>query len=173
MTPTMLPTRRLANLVGFLACAVMMGFALYAEYGLGLKPCNMCILQRVCVVALGVVFLIAALHDPGTVGARIYAFAIAIVSLAGVGVSGRHVWVQMQPAGSLPSCGADIPTMLSMMPVWEVVARILKGGGECQTILWKLLGISMPTWVLIGVAVLGVAGVAANVGLARAADRAA
>jgi len=165
-------TRRPVNLAGFIACAVMMGFALYAEYGLGLKPCNMCILQRVCVIALGLVFLAAALQNPGTLGARIYAAAIAIVALAGVGVSGRHVWVQMQPAGSLPSCGADIPTMLSMMPVWEVVSRILHGGGECQTILWKLFGISMPAWVLIGVATLGIAGVVANVGLARAPARA-
>jgi protein dithiol:quinone oxidoreductase len=162
MARALLPGRRPANLAGAAACAAMMGFALYAQYGLHLTPCNLCILQRVCVVALGAVFLVAALHDPGRTGARLYGAAIGLVALAGVGVSGRHVWVQMQPPGSLPSCGADIATMLDMMPAWEVVARILRGGGECQTILWSLLGISMPAWVLIAVAIVGSAGVVAN-----------
>jgi protein dithiol:quinone oxidoreductase len=172
MASVPLPDRRAANLAGFLGCAAMMGFALYAQYGLRLTPCNLCILQRVCVVALGVVFLAAALHNPGRSGARLYGVAIGLVALVGVAVSGRHVWVQMQPAGSLPSCGADIATMLDMMPVYEVVTRILKGGGECQTILWTLFGISMPAWVLIAVAAAGIAGVAANLRLGPAPRRA-
>ena len=39
-----------------------MGFALYSQHVLLLDPCPLCVLQRVAVIGLGVVFLIAALH---------------------------------------------------------------------------------------------------------------
>ena len=161
-------SRRQANLTGFLGCAGMMGFALYAQYGLHLQPCNMCILQRIAVIALGLVFLAAALHNADALGSRLYAVAIAAVAAAGIAVSGRHVWMQMQPPGSLPSCGADFFTMLDMLPVTQVVLKIWNGGGDCQTILWSLFGVSMPAWVLVGVSGLGLLGVGGNLIFARA-----
>jgi disulfide bond formation protein DsbB len=160
-------TRRQINFLGALACATMMGFALFAQFGLHLQPCNMCILQRICIVGLGLVFLAAALQNPGAAGARVYAVGIAAVALAGVAVSSRHIWMSMQPLGSLPSCGADFYTMMQMIPITDVVAKIWNGGGECQMVPWRLLGFSMQTWVLIGAAGLGSVGVAANVALPR------
>ncbi|MGB5255697.1 MAG: disulfide bond formation protein B, partial [Woeseiaceae bacterium] len=68
-----LPNKRLLNLAGFLACAGMMSFALYAQYVLLLDPCPLCVFQRIATIVLGLVFLAAALHDTGTVGARLYA----------------------------------------------------------------------------------------------------
>ena len=164
-------SRRQANAVGALACAAMMGFALYAQYGLHLTPCNMCVLQRIAIVTLGLVFLVAALHDPAAVGARVYALLIAVAALAGVAVAARHIWMSLQPPGSLPSCGADFYTMIEMLPVTEVVAKIWNGGGECQLVLWRFLGLSMQTWVLIGAGGLGVGGVTANLAFPRAAER--
>ena len=40
--------------------------------------------------------------------------------------------------------------------------KVLTGSGECAKINWRLLGLSMPAWVLIAAAVLGVFGVWAN-----------
>ena len=37
---------RLIFLAIFLACAGLIGFALYLQHSLGLEPCPMCILQR-------------------------------------------------------------------------------------------------------------------------------
>jgi disulfide bond formation protein DsbB len=160
--------RRHINVLGALACAAMMGFALFAQFGLHLTPCNMCVLQRICVVGLGLVFLAAAAHDPAAAGARVYAALIVVVAAAGVAVALRHIWMSMQPPGSLPSCGADFYTMLEMLPITTVVAKIWNGGGECQLVLWRLLGLSMQTWVLIGAGGLGVLGVAGNLALERA-----
>jgi disulfide bond formation protein DsbB len=163
----MLPSRRQANLAGFTSCALMMAFALYEQYFAGLAPCNMCILQRVAVVALGVVFLAAALHDPGAAGARVYAALLGLVAAAGAATAGRHVWMQMQPPGSLPSCGADFSVMLEMMPLYEVVTKVLTGGAECQQITWSLFGLSMPAWLLVAFLALGVCAIGANLRLGR------
>jgi protein dithiol:quinone oxidoreductase len=160
--------RRPVNLLGALGCATMMAFALFAQYGLHLQPCNMCVLQRIAVIALGVLFLVAALHDPGTLGARLYALLLGIVALAAVAVAARHIWMSMQPPGSLPSCGADFYTMIEMLPITQVVSKIWNGGGECQIVQWRLLGLSMQTWVLIGAGGLGLVGVLGNVALDRA-----
>jgi disulfide bond formation protein DsbB len=160
-------SRRQLNLLGVAACAAMMGFALYAEHFLHLAPCNMCILQRLCVVALGGTFLLAAVHDAGTIGARLWGVAIALVALVGALVAGRHVWMQLQPLGSLPSCGADFAALLEMMSFREAVLKVLNGGGDCQAVTWSLFGLSMPVWVTAAVALLGLKGLVGNFVLAR------
>jgi disulfide bond formation protein DsbB len=161
--------RRQINLLGALGCGAMMAFALYAQYGLHLQPCNMCVLQRIAVSALGVVFLLAALQHPGVVGARVYALLLTLATAAGLALAGRHVWMSLQPPGSLPSCGADFYAMLDMLPPADVVARIWNGGAECQIVPWRFLGQSMQAWVLVGVGLLGAAGIWANLSVGRRA----
>ena len=39
-----------------------MAWALWLQYGLGLEPCPLCVFQRIAVIAIGVVFLVAG--DP-------------------------------------------------------------------------------------------------------------
>ncbi len=161
------PSRRALNSAGVLICAGLMAGAFFFEYVLKLQPCNMCMLQRLAVTALGTVFLLAALQNPGRVGARLYAALIALAAGLAMALSARHVWMQMQPPGSLPSCGADFWTMVDMLPFTEVVRRIVNGGGECQAILWSLLGLSMPAWLLLAATVLGIGGAAGNLVLGR------
>ncbi len=160
-------TRRAVNLGGFVGCAALMGAAFFFEYVMKLTPCNMCMLQRIAVSALGLAFLVATLHDPRRVGARLYALLILVASGAAIALSAKHIWMQMQPPGSLPSCGADFFTMVDMLPFTTVVTRILAGGGECQAIVWSLFGLSMPAWLLIAVTVLGGAGVVGGFVLPR------
>jgi disulfide bond formation protein DsbB len=166
-----LQNRRTINLICALACAGLMAYALYAQHGLGLEPCPLCIFQRVGVIAMGVVFLAAALHDPKRWGAYVYTGLIALASLATLGVAARHVYVQSLPPGSVPSCGAPLDVMLKFTPLTEVIRKVLVGGGECQEVNWSCLGLSMPMWVLIGVAVLGGVGILANLRPSRRVAR--
>lgn len=155
--------RRLGNGLGFLACAALIGYALYAEHVLGLAPCPLCIFQRVAVIVIGVLFLIAALHNPSRGGARVYGVLIAIAGLFGIGIAARHIWIQAQPPGSVAACGADLNYLMDIMPLTEVVSKVLTGSGECGKIDWTLLGLSMPWWVAIALAGLMVWGVLVNV----------
>jgi disulfide bond formation protein DsbB len=155
-------SRRPGNALGFLACVGLMAYALYAQHVLGLEPCPLCIFQRVCVIAVGVVFLVAALHDPGTRGARIYGALIALTALAGSLVSARHIWIQAQPPGTVAACGADLNYLLEIMPVTQVVTKVLTGSGECGKVDWTLLGLSMPWWVLFALVALGAWGLIVN-----------
>lgn len=163
MIPGVFGTRRGANLAGFSACLAMMGYALYAERVLGFEPCPLCMFQRVGVVVLGAVFLLAALHHPKSLaGARAYAVLIALAAALPAYVAGRHVYIQGLPPGSVPACGASLDYMVEVFPLMTVIKKVLFGAGECQKIDWSFLGLSMPAWVLMSVVALGAFGVWAN-----------
>lgn len=148
--------KRLLNLAGAVACTGMMAFALYAQHVLLLDPCPLCILQRIAVIALGIVFLLAALHNPQKIGARIYTALAALSAAFGVAVAGWHVRLQNLPADEVPSCGPGLEYMVENFPLKDVLGMVLKGSGECAEVSWRFLGLTMPTWVLISVAFLGV-----------------
>ena len=154
-----IPDKRILNALGFAACAGMMGFALYAEHVLFLDPCPLCVFQRLAVIALGVVFLAATLHNPSGRGRIGYGSLVGLTALAGAGVAGWHVRVQNLPPSEVPACGPGLDYMLETLPLSEVLAKVFTGSGECADVVWQFLGLSMPAWVLICVALLGGAGV--------------
>lgn len=155
-------SRRAVNLAGALLCALLLAYAYYLQYGQHLEPCPLCIFQRIAVFGLGAIFLVAAIHNPGRVGARVYAVFMLLIAAAGIGVAARHIYIQSLPPGAVPSCGATLDYMLEVFPLMDVIRKVLTGSGECATINWSFLGLSMPWWVLISLAVLGTAGVVSN-----------
>jgi len=159
--------RRLLNFAGFIACVALLGYAYYTQYQLGLEPCPLCIFQRIGIAALGVVFLIAGLHNPRGWGASVYTVLIGVASLATVGVAIRHLYVQSLPPGTIPACGAPLDVLLQFTPVTQVIRKVLTGSGECSQVNWKFLGLAMPAWVLICALGLGALGVVTNTRIGR------
>jgi disulfide bond formation protein DsbB len=153
---------RLANLLGFLACVGLLGYAYFAQYVLRLEPCPLCIFQRAGVLALGVIFMLAAVHGPKRWGRTVYAVLIVVTALATVGVAVRQLYIQSLPPGSVPSCGAGLDYMLKVLPLQEVLSKVLSGSGECAKVDWRLFGLAMPAWVLIAAVVVGSYGLWAN-----------
>jgi len=142
-------TRRQGNLILACAAAAAVAYAFYAQVGLDLVPCHLCIFQRVTLAAMAVAFVLAALFSrPGARGAMFTAL-IGITGLATIATAARHVWIQAQPAGSVPACGADLAFMMDVFPLTDVILKVFKAGGECAKVDWTFLGLSMPAWVLV------------------------
>ena len=155
-------TARAANSLGALACAGLLAYAFYAQFVLHLDPCPLCIFQRVGVFAIGVIFLLAAAHDPVGWPRRVYAGLLLLAALATVGVAARQLYIQSLPPGSVPACGASLDFMLKVFPLTDVLVKVLTGSGECAKVEWRLLGLAMPAWVLIAAVSLGFWGLWAN-----------
>jgi disulfide bond formation protein DsbB len=155
-------TARTANFLGALACIALLAYAYYAQYVMHLEPCPLCIFQRVGIFAVGVVFAIAAAHDPAGWGRRVYAGLVALASLVTIGVAVRHLYIQSLPPGTIAACGASLDFMLKVFPLTDVLVKVLTGSGECAKIEWRFLGLAMPAWVLIAAAALLVYGLWAN-----------
>jgi disulfide bond formation protein DsbB len=162
-------SRRTGYLLGFLVCIALLGYALFAQFVQHYEPCPLCIFQRIGIAAVGVVFLVAALHAPRGKGARVYAVLIGIATLATMAVSARHIYIQHLPEGSVPACGAGLDYLLQVFPLVDVIRKVLTGSGECAKITWTFLSLSMPTWVQMASAALGAWGV--RVSLQPAARR--
>ncbi|MGO3127929.1 MAG: disulfide bond formation protein B [Luteimonas sp.] len=140
---------RTLMLVGAVVCFALIGFAIYSQLQWGLEPCPLCIFQRLAFAALGVVLLIAGIHAPRGRGGRtaygLLGFAAAAV---GIGIAGRHVWLQMHPPG-FATCGAPFAFMRETMDTPTLIQKVLTGSGDCGTVDWTFLGLSMPAWSLV------------------------
>ena len=97
--------------------------------------------------------------QPRWMGRRIYAVGILLAAGAGVGVAGRHVWLQNLPPDEVPSCGPGFDYIIDSFPLADALKLIFSGSGECASIDWQFLGLSMPAWVVIAVLLTGVFGV--------------
>jgi len=140
---------RLLSLLPFLACAGLLAYALYVEHVMFLMPCNLCILQRVVFVAIGVLFLLGSFKPVMDWGRKLMGLALVITTAIGIGIAGRHVWMQGLPPELVPDCGPSLQMMMENSSIWNAVSSVLTASGNCAEIQWEFLGMSMPTWTLI------------------------
>lgn len=148
MAPWHWPFRAI-YLTGFVICAALMAYALYAEYHLGLAPCPLCIFQRVAFIWMGVWFLVGGLHAPRGGARWVYCLLVLLGAAWGIAVAARHLWLQSLPPDQVPSCGPGLNYMLNAFPLGQTLKLVFEGSGECALVNWKFLGLSMPGWTLI------------------------
>ncbi len=132
-----------------------MAYALYNQYVDYLDPCPLCILQRVAFLWMGVIALLAVIHNPGRGGQQIYAWLVGLGAVLGAMIAGRHVWLQNLPPGEVPECGPGLNYMLENFPMSEVFSTVLYGSGSCAEVKWDFFGLSMPMWTLVWYVGLG------------------
>lgn len=144
--------------LGALICFGLVAFAYFIlEKRDGIIPCPKCMFQRGAFVAMGVFFLLGALHSPGATGRRIYAVLVAVFAAVGAGIAIDHLWMQMNPPDLLMGgCGMDFYTMFdSRFPLAQAIRKAFMASGDCSESSWRLLGITMPGWTLISYVLLG------------------
>lgn len=143
---------------GFLVSAGLMVAAIFFQYVMHLEPCPLCIVQRWFVIAVGLVLLAGALHNPRVWGQRVYGALTVLFASLGAAVAARHVWIQNLPPDRQPGCGADLDTMLQSFPLLKTLTLVWAGTNDCATVTWRFFGLSMPAWTFLffaGFVVLG------------------
>ena len=160
--------RRMVNGYCALVCGALLGFAVFAERVLGLEPCPLCVFQRVAVLAVGVVFLVAYAHNPGRSGARAYGVLALLAAGAGIAFAWRQLWLQGLPPDQVPECGPGLNYIMDVFPLHEAIAMVFEGSGDCAEVDWTFLGLSMAGWVLVFLVGLAVAAAWNNFRAARA-----
>ncbi len=149
-------SKRWLYLAGALIVGILFCSALYLQYVLRQDPCPLCMVQRVIFIAIGLLFLIAALFNAGPIGSRIYSILIALFALGGVAVASRHIWIQHLPKDQVPACGPGLDFMLKHFPMSEVWQELMHGSGECAAKGWTFLTLGIPEWSLVWYVLLGV-----------------
>jgi disulfide bond formation protein DsbB len=142
-------SNRWLYLAGVVVVGGLMGFALFLQYVKHQDPCPLCMVQRFTFMAILLMFVLAALHGPRKTGERVYAGLIVLLSLFGVGVATRHIWIQHLPKDQVPACGPGLDYMLDNFPMADVLKELMHGSGECATKGWSFLTLGIPEWSLL------------------------
>jgi disulfide bond formation protein DsbB len=143
MTSGLATPRRLFTAAVLLVVGAM-GAGLYAQYGIGLEPCPLCVLQRVGFVAAGLLALVAALFAHRAVQLAFGSLAL-LAALAGGAVAVWHAWLTLYPPESF-SCGRPFEWFSDDFPLAVWLPKLFRGAGDCLHQDWTLLGLSIPQW---------------------------
>ncbi len=142
-------TPRIWFFLGSAGCVFLLSMGAYFQLVQGLDPCPLCISQRIAILLTGLVFLIAALHNPARTGINRYAILGALTAFGGASISTRHIWIQHLPPDKVPECSPALEYMLENFPLLDTVKLMLSGTGDCAKVDWTMLGFSMPEWTLV------------------------
>ena len=148
--------RRLLALISA-ACVGLLAFGMYLQYGVGLEPCPMCIVQRYALIAVAVFTGLASAR--AGMGWRV-SWSVLALAFAGFGAftAARQSWLQWFPP-EFATCGRDFYGMIESYSLSRAIPMIFRGSGDCTAVDWTFLGGSIANWsfvcfVLIGVVLL-------------------
>jgi disulfide bond formation protein DsbB len=136
-----MPSSRLTPFLLLLACLGALGAALTTQYGFGLKPCVLCIYQRVPYV-IAALLAATALSPKLPMRAKVMLIALCGVAFAAdSGIAVFHVGVEHHWWEGLAACVGGGPQAQSV----DALKAMLAGPPPvpCDQVPWSLFGISM------------------------------
>ena len=137
------------------ACVAMLAFGMYLQYGVGLEPCPMCIVQRYALIGVALFTGLGSLR--GGRGWWLGWGGLALLA-AGFGafVAARQSWLQWNPP-EIATCGRDFYGMVENYPLSRAIPMIFRGSGDCTAIDWTFLGGSIANWSFIDFVLMALA----------------
>ena len=145
---------RLLFLFILLSCISLLGYAQYLQHLVGLLPCPLCVAQRLGYWLLGLIALLAFLHNPKVIGRRFYGFLMSISALIGAVIAARHAWLIRYPKSF--ECGiSPEEAFLNSLPLAEWWPGMFEANGDCADADWEFLSLTIPDWSLIAFVGLG------------------
>lgn len=135
----------------------LLAFGYYLQFGAGLEPCPLCVFQRLAYMAVIVIAVAGVVMAPAGTWSRVIDALIVAAAGTGAAIAGRQVWLQHLPAEEVPECGPGLDFMLEAFPLADTVRMVLSGSGECATVDWSFLGLSIAEWSLGWFVVLAIA----------------
>jgi protein dithiol:quinone oxidoreductase len=124
----------------------LVAVALVLQHLKGQAPCPLCVLQRAGFLLVAVIALAAAIQQPRRGGVAIYAAALALAALSGLGIAIWHVWSLHHPKFG---CGIDVmEQFVNNLPTANLVPWLFHASGDCTAPHDPILGLQVPEWSL-------------------------
>lgn len=158
--PAMMPvsfSHRQICLAVVLACVAALGGALVAQYGFGLQPCELCLIQRVPFVLAGLVALISLRWPHRIPSPKQWLAVVALIFAVNSAIAFYHVGVEQKWWASV--CASSAPQKVS---VADFAAALSKPANtpRCDQPAWEWHGITMAALNIVfsGGLALGIVG---------------
>lgn len=127
----------------------LIAFSFYLQYFQNVQPCPLCELQRMAFFLLGGLALIGvgiATFRPLRLMVNPLLF---LCSLLGILLAARQLYLQHFPPASSGECGVSLQYMLHVLPLQEVLQKVLSGTADCATRDYLFLSLDLTEWTLI------------------------
>ncbi len=138
-----------------LYCAALLFFAMILVRVVGLTPCPLCIVQRFFYALVGLSALVGYMAWWPRLGVRAAGALVTFFAFLGWLVALRNVWLQHFPVANASDSGCAV----SFGSFIDDVVLALGGTGNCATVDWTLIGLSIADWSLIAFTGLAAAGI--------------
>ncbi|WP_170119675.1 disulfide bond formation protein B [Aquabacterium olei] len=145
-----LPSRPLLAGLGA-ACALSVGFALYAQHQWGMEPCPWCILQRILFVAVAVLSLVGAALPAGW-PRRAPALGGVLLSASGMAAALWQHFVAARTNSCALTLADKIISGLGLDTRWPEVFEVR---ASCADAAVNLIGVPFEFWSLALFAIAG------------------
>lgn len=140
MVPTMMiVSRRLPALFVLAACVVALASAFIAQYVFGLKPCELCLIQRVPFAVAGLLAVYALLPSTSFGAGRMAVMIAAAAFAINAGVAFFHFGVEQH--WWLSSCASALNGPVDMSNLAAAMAKPV--AARCDEPAWQWHGITM------------------------------
>ena len=140
---------RALNALAGVGCFASLAVAyFFMEKYLLLEPCPLCILDRIVVALMGVVFLLMAARNSRGMSAWAGLLANCVFLGAGFVFAGRHIWLQNRPPDETASCLSDAQAAEDLI---EVIRRAFDANADCGAIIWEdpIFALTIPEQVMV------------------------
>lgn len=107
----------------------------------------MCIVQRYCLIGVGVFSALAACCS-GPRGQRGWGVLAVLVAGFGAFTAARQSWLQWYPP-EFATCGRDLFGMIESFPLQRVIPMVFAGSGDCSAVDWRFLGLTIANWSFV------------------------
>ena len=139
--------RNIQNLL-LLVTIFILTSALYFEYGKGLQPCPLCLMQRFCTFLFGFFCLIGLCLSSLRRARRVSVFQM-VFALCGIYFASRQIWLQSLPVDQTAACMPSLDILMHYFSKTQVLTALFWGTGDCAEASWSFLGLSIPVWSTI------------------------
>ena len=124
------------------------GIALYLQLAKDMPPCALCIIQRLMLLVIGLIALVAFIHHPKHWMRKIYAALMLIFSLVGTYAAGFQLWLQHHP-NMAHTCSPGFNTLIKEYSLPKVIAIAFQGTTDCSDIYVRFLSLTLPGWTTV------------------------
>ncbi|WP_420920563.1 disulfide bond formation protein B [Photobacterium phosphoreum] len=121
--------------------------ALFFQHVMGMKPCVLCIYQRLVFVCIFLVALLVSITIKYRAARLIGLLIWLLLSVTGFVIAYHHIQIQLHPS---PFGMCDMFIIFpSWLPLDHIAPWAFQVYGECSTVPWVFAGWTLQQWLLI------------------------
>ncbi len=145
---------RLTSTSGLILIIALLGLAYFLQIYKGINPCPLCLLQRLIMGLLGIIFFVGIVIPFKKKWQILWGIGGLLIGASGLLLSSRQVWLQVSPPSGAGDCSASLSYIFNVLSLPDAIKQIWQGGMECSQMGWEFLHLSLAAWSLVSFGLL-------------------